>query len=145
MCNVYGELSRDNWLKNIESHCLCCRGGSGGGPLMAVAVPLLWPPSPCRVLPLRNPFFRNALATCSLHEMNMWQVGLEALENLFSNFCTQNFKLNRAPKVQQYGQKTSIHQLSIYKIRNDLVFVHHLLSFCGVISDNKVRAALRRT
>ena len=29
----------------------------------------------------------------------MKQVGFEALENLFSNFCMQKFKLNSGPKV----------------------------------------------
>ena len=45
--------------------------------------------------------------------------------------------LHLVSKFAEYGQETSIHQLSIYKIWNHLVFVHLLSSFGGVISDIK--------
>ena len=45
--------------------------------------------------------------------------------------------LNLDSKCAQYWQKANIHELSIYKLWNHLVFVHLLSSFGGVISDIK--------
>ena len=53
--------------------------------------------------------------------------------------------LNLVSKCAQYWQKASIRDLSIYKLRNHLEFVHLLSSFGWDISDNKVFAALRST
>ena len=43
----------------------------------------------------------------------------------------------------QYEQKASIHELSVYKLWNQLVSVHLLSRFGSDISDNKVWAALK--
>ena len=53
--------------------------------------------------------------------------------------------LNLVSKCAQYWQKASIHEQSIYKLLNHVVFVHLLSNFAGDISDNKVLAALRST